>query len=279
MFATKSVGVKSVNSTFAYVSRGFHQSTAISAGHSKWANIKHKKAANDAAKAATTFRMAKQIQVYAKMGGGDLAQNLLLANAIEKAKALSIPKKVIENAVKRGTGELKSTEKMESVVYEGLAPGGVSIVIEAITDNKNRTIGFIRPCFNKFNLNMTPTLYQFERKGVIILDIGTKSLDEVFEEMIEVGCEDVEEIPRDEEALASEGNIIEVITDPKEFAKIAKDLKEKNYNIKEMNLEYVPNEDTIVEITDDDTRASYEKFMNLLDDVEDISQVYTNLKE
>lgn len=271
------------NSSFNCV-RFFHTNKINLAGHSKWANIKHKKAANDAAKAAAAFRMSKQIQVYAKMGGGDLNQNIMLANSIEKAKGLNIPKKVIENAIKRGTGELKSSEKMENVVYEGLAPGGVAIVIEAITDNKNRTIGFIRPCFNKFNLNMTPTLYMFEKKGVIVIDVGDGlTSDDLFDELLEMGVEDINDLPkRDEgEILSTEekdGNLIELITDPKEFGKIAKELKDK-YKIKEMNIEYLPNEDTMVEIKDSDTMASYEKFMNLLDDIEDISQVYTNLKE
>lgn len=262
--------------------RYFCSSRLSLAGHSKWANIKHKKAANDAAKAAASFRMSRQIQVMAKMGGADLAQNIQLANAIDKAKSMSIPKKVIESAIKRGTGELKSTEKMETVLYEGLAPGGVSVVIEAITDNKNRTIGYVRPCFNKFNLNMSPTLYQFERKGVILLDVGEKTSDDVFEEMLELGCEDINEIEHnDENELLSErkdGNLIELVTDPKDFGRIAKELKDK-YKIKEMNIEYVPNEDTMVTIEDPDTMRSFEKFMALLDDIEDISQVYTNLKE
>lgn len=263
--------------------RSFHTSRAIFSGHSKWATIKHKKAANDAARAAASFRMSKQIQVFAKMGGGDINQNIMLANAIDKAKALNIPKKVIESAIKRGTGELKSTEKMESVIYEGLAPGGVAVVIEAITDNKNRTIGYIRPCFNKYNLNMTPTLYMFDKKGVLLIDIGEKTSDDVFEEMIELGCEDINDIENDmEEELISkqveEGNLIELITDPKELGKIAKDLKEKGYKIKEMAIEYLGKEDSMVEITDEDTLVSYEKFMSLLDDIEDITQVHTNLK-
>lgn len=262
--------------------RCFQSNRQLLSGHSKWATIKHKKAANDAARASASFRMSKQIQVFAKMGGADLSQNIMLSNAIDKAKSMSIPKKVIESAIKRGTGELKSSEKMESVIYEGLAPGGVAVVIEAITDNKNRTIGYIRPCFNKFNLNMTPTLYMFEKKGVILLDIGDKTSDDLFDELLEMGCEDINDLENfnDGELLSEkkDGNIIEIITDPKEFGKIAKELKSK-YIIKEMNIEFLPNEDTLVEINDPDTMASYEKFMNLLDDIEDISQVYSNLKE
>ena len=265
--------------------RNFHTCRTLLSGHSKWATIKHKKAANDAARAAASFRMSKQIQVFAKMGGADLNQNIMLANAIEKARAINIPKKVIESAIKRGTGELKSTEKMETVVYEGLAPGGVAVIIEAITDNKNRTIGYIRPCFNKYNLNMTPTLYMFDKKGVLLIDIGNKTSDDIFEEMIEIGCEDINEIENNsnEEELISkqvdEGNLIELITDPKDLGKIGKSLKEQGYKIKEMGIEYLGKEDTMVEINDEDTMISYEKFMSLLDDIEDITQVYTNLKE
>lgn len=265
--------------------RNFHTCRILLSGHSKWATIKHKKAANDAARAAASFRMSKQIQVFAKMGGADLNQNIMLANAIEKARAINIPKKVIESAIKRGTGELKSTEKMETVVYEGLAPGGVAVIIEAITDNKNRTIGYIRPCFNKYNLNMTPTLYMFDKKGVLLIDIGNKTSDDIFEEMIEIGCEDINEIENNsnEEELISkqvdEGNLIELITDPKDLGKIGKILKEQGYKIKEMGIEYLGKEDTMVEINDEDTMISYEKFMSLLDDIEDITQVYTNLKE
>lgn len=251
--------------------RGFCGARQALAGHSKWANIKHKKAANDAVKAANTFRMSKQIQMYAKMGGGDLTQNIMLVNAIEKAKQMSVPKKVIESAIKRGTGELKSTEKMETVVYEGLAPGGVAVVIEAITDNKNRTLGYIRPVFNKFNLNMTPTGYMFERRGVLIVDVGERAVDDVVEEVLEMaGIVDVNEIGED--------NLVEIITEFEETGKVGGALKDR-YVIKEMNIGYIANEDMTVSIGDEDTMASYDKFMALLDEVEDVSQVFTNLRE
>lgn len=254
--------------------REFNSSKILQAGHSKWANIKHKKAANDAVKAANTFRLSKQIQMYAKIGGGDLSQNIMLVNAIEKAKQLSVPKKVIESAIKRGTGELKSNEKVETVVYEGLAPGGVAVIIEAITDNKNRSMGFIRPVFNKFNLNMTPTGYMFERRGVLICSSSggsDKNIDDIMEEILEIdGIIDINEIGED--------NLIEIITEFEETGKVGNLLKDK-YEIKEMNIGYIPNEDMMVEITNEDTMVSYEKFMGLLDEVEDITQVFTNLKE
>ncbi|GMF39465.1 unnamed protein product [[Candida] boidinii] len=134
--------------------RFLSNSAAIFAGHSKWANIKHKKAANDAAKANASFKISRKITMLGKQGGTDLSTNLGLAYTIEKAKELSIPKRVIEAALKRASGELKNDAKVETVIYEGLAPGGVAVVIEAITDNKNRTIGFIRPVFNKVKLSL-----------------------------------------------------------------------------------------------------------------------------
>ncbi|GMG55839.1 unnamed protein product [Ambrosiozyma monospora] len=168
---------------------------------------------------------------------------------------------------------------MENVVYEGLAPGGVAVVIEAYTDNKNRSIGFVRPCFNKFSLNMTPTLYMFERKGMILLDVKDTTFDDAFEELLELGCEDINEV-EPEEGETQEGNLIEIISSPTEFGKIAKQLKDEGkYTIKDMQIGYHPIEDMMVEVTDEDTKASLEKFIGMLEDVDDVTQVYTNLKE
>ncbi|OWB86937.1 hypothetical protein B5S33_g5664 [[Candida] boidinii] len=268
--------------------RFLSNSAAIFAGHSKWANIKHKKAANDAAKANASFKISRKITMLGKQGGTDLSTNLGLAYTIEKAKELSIPKRVIEAALKRASGELKNDAKVETVIYEGLAPGGVAVVIEAITDNKNRTIGFIRPVFNKYSLNMTPTLYMFEKKGLILFDKNVKGeveFDQVFEEMIDIGCEDVNEIPASSEGdesgdSNSNSGLIEVVTDPSDYGKIANEIKNnENYLIKEMQIGYVPNPDTTVEISDPETRESYDKFMSLLDEVDDITNVYSNLIE
>ncbi|GME86478.1 unnamed protein product [Ambrosiozyma monospora] len=259
--------------------RLFSSSSQVLSGHSKWATIKHKKAANDAARSQQTHKMALKITAFAKQGGTDLGTNLQLAYAVDKAKEMSVPKKVIENAIKRGSGELKNDAKMETVIYEGLAPGGVAVVIEAYTDNKNRSIGFVRPCFNKFSLNMTPTLYMFERKGMILLDVKDTTFDDAFEELLELGCEDINEV-EPEEGETQEGNLIEIISSPTDFGKIAKQLKDEGkYTIKDMQIGYHPIEDMMVEVTDEDTKASLEKFIGMLEDVDDVTQVYTNLKE
>ncbi|KAG7899592.1 hypothetical protein KL907_004944 [Ogataea polymorpha] len=251
--------------------RGFHLSMYPLAGHSKWANIKHKKAANDAAKAAISFKMSSKLTMLAKVGGADLSKNIQLSNAIDQAKSMNIPKKVIETAIKRGTGELKSQDKMETVLYEGMAPGGVAIVVEAITDNKNRTLGFLRPCFNKYGLSMTPTSYMFDKKGMILIDIENSDFDAVFEKILELGAEDIQEV--DEES-----NLVEVITDPAEFGRIANELK-NDYKIKEMQIGFIPKAEMAVCITDGETRTVYEKFIASIEDLDDVTQVYTNLKD
>ncbi|KAG7753888.1 hypothetical protein KL911_002364 [Ogataea haglerorum] len=251
--------------------RGLHSSIHPLAGHSKWANIKHKKAANDAAKAAISFKMSSKLTMLAKIGGADLSKNIELSNAIDQAKSMNIPKKVIETAIKRGTGELKSQDRMETVTYEGMAPGGVAIVVEAITDNKNRTLGSLRPCFNKYGLSMTPTTYMFDKKGMILIDIEKSDFDSVFEKILELGAEDILEV--DEES-----NLVEVITDPAEFGRIANELKNE-YKIREMQIGFMPKADMATSITDEEIRIVYEKFIASIEDLDDVTQVYTNLKD
>lgn len=240
-------------------------------GHSKWDNIKHKKAANDKAKAANAFKMSSKITVLAKVGGADPAKNLRLAYAMEKAKSMSIPKRVIESAVKRGSGELKSGAAMESVVYEGMGPGHTSVVVEAITDNKNRTVAKVRGVFNKHNLKMNPTLYMFDKKGLLLLELGEVSFDDAFEDLIELGVEDIEEVG---------DGLIEVLTDPNDFGKVSNQIKDdKKYKIKEMEIGYVPKEDMSTTIDNPETKESYDRFLEAMEELDDVEQVYTNLRE
>jgi len=261
--------------TFRTTIRYFSTTGINASGHSKWDNIKHKKAANDAARARVSFKLSSKITVLAKMGGPDMTKNLQLAYAIEKAKSLSIPKRVIENAVKRGTGEMKSSAKMETVTYEGLGPGGVAVVIEAITDNKNRTIGMIRPCFNKYGSNMTPTTYMFDRKGILLIDLKNKDFDQEFDDLIELGCDDIDQIPGEKDE-----NLVELVTDPKELGKVANQIKDEGkYMIKEVEFGYIPKDDMKVEISNPDTRESFEAFIQSLEDLDDVEKVYTNVED
>ncbi len=265
----------------------FSSNAVLPAGHSKWANIKHKKAANDAARATASYKISSKITVLAKMGGTDLSKNLQLGYTIEKARSMSIPKKVIDNALKRATGESKNTDKMEPVLYEGIGPGGVAVVVEAITDNKNRTIGAVRPCFGKYNLSLTPTLYLFQKKGLLLIDAGEKEFDDVFESLLELGCEDIYELdpqegdtagPEFETEDSSNSSLVEIITDPNSLGTIVNQVK-KLYKIKEMQIGYIPAEEMMVEINDEETLESYHKFLRSLEALDDVTQVYSNLKE
>ncbi|AOA65055.1 uncharacterized protein PAS_chr4_0673 [Komagataella phaffii GS115] len=251
--------------------RGICTTKKALAGHSKWANIKHDKAKNDLEKNRISFRMSQQITVAVKMGGADVVGNPALATALEKAKVQNVTKKVIENAIKRGTGELGDKNNVEQCTYEGIAPGGVSVIVQALTDNKSRTVGLVKACFTKFGSNLTPTAYLFEKKGSIVIDKGEDSIDHVFEKCVDLGAQDIIE---DEE----NDRLVEVVTDPQDTGRLAKELKSM-YKIDQVSIGYKPNEDTLVEITNEDHQKSYDKFVKLLDDVDDVTDYFTNLKK
>ncbi|ODV93312.1 hypothetical protein PACTADRAFT_5099 [Pachysolen tannophilus NRRL Y-2460] len=243
--------------------RFFNLTSFKFSGHNKWSSIKHDKARNDMERSKVAFKTAQQITMAVKLGGSDPVGNPALSYALEKAKKLNVVKKVVENAIKRGMGQAGDKDNLETAVYEGIAPGGVSVIIEALTDNKSRTIGFVKPCFSKFNCQLTPTLYQFDKKGFITVDRGDKSFDEIFEDIVEIGCEDIEELPIDEEENP-DGKFLEIITGPTET---------------DVSIGYLPKKDMIVTLENEDQKATFEKFMRLVDDIDDVSNVYTNLKQ
>ena len=156
-----------------------------------------------------------------------------------------------------------------------MGPGGVAIVIEAITDNKNRTIAMIRPCFNKYGSNMTPTTYMFDRKGILLIDLKNKDFDQEFDDLIELGCDDIDQIPGEKDE-----NLVELVTDPKELGKVANQIKDEGkYMIKEVEFGYIPKDDMKVEISNPDTRESFEAFIQSLEDLDDVEKVYTNVED
>ncbi|KAH3681177.1 hypothetical protein WICPIJ_007872 [Wickerhamomyces pijperi] len=258
--------------------RSFSSTPIIQAGHSKWANIKHDKARNDAIKNKVANKMAKAIAVAAKLGGPDPTKNVRLAAAMEAASKANVVKKVIENAVRRGAGISNSPgEKtaVETVVYEGVTVGNVSLVVEALTDNKNRTFSAVRAAFTKYGGNLpSPTGFLFERKGFIVIEKGDKTYDDVFEEVVDLGAEDLEEIVNDEGV-----ELLEISTGFNDTGSIANQLKELQYNIKEVGTSYVPNEDALIEIRDPDVMERYNKFIATLDEIDDVTDYYTTLKE
>ncbi len=240
------------------------------AGHSKWANIKHKKARSDEKRGKEFTKIAKEITIAVRSGGGgDPEANSKLKLAIQKAKAINMPNDNITRAIKKGTGEVES-ETIEEIVYEGYAPGGVAIMLEIATDNRNRTASEIRHLFSKANGNLGESgcvAWMFNRAGYIALSKESLELDE--EELmltaLELGADDVRE----------EEDSYEVITSPEVFMEVKEGLEEQGIKLEEADIVMLP--ENTVEINDLDTAARIIKLVDLLEDHDDVQNVYTNM--
>jgi len=235
-------------------------------GHSKWSSIKHKKGATDAKRGKVFTKLIKEITVAARMGGGgDPASNPRLRTAIQAAKNENMPKDNIERAIKKGTGELEGVNYEESN-YEGYGPGGAAILIESLTDNKNRAVADIRYIFSKNGGNLGENgcvAWMFDKKGYI--NIERKSVDEeiIFETAIEAGAEDIRE----------EDNSIEIITAPEDFESVKE-------TIDDASIPYLDAEITMLPQTTTDLKGKEAeqmiRLMEALEDCEDVQKVYTN---
>ncbi|HOJ49257.1 MAG TPA: YebC/PmpR family DNA-binding transcriptional regulator [Spirochaetota bacterium] len=234
-------------------------------GHSKWANIKHRKAAQDAKKAKVFTKILKEITIAARIGGGDPEANPRLRLAIERARDNNLPKDNIDKAIKRGTGELSGVN-YEEYIYEGYAPGGVALLIEVMTDNKNRTGSEVRSLLSKNGGSMAEAgavSWIFEKKGVITLE-GI-SEDKVMEVAIESGADDIE----------SDGDIVNVYCSVESFEGLTKNLKEVfKDKVKNAELTMVPK--NTVNIEDKDTATRVIKLVELLEDHDDVQKVHAN---
>lgn len=204
------------------------------------------------------------------VGGPDPGANFRLATAIEQAAKNNVTKKVIEYAIKRGTGNTGDKSNVDSAVYEGIGPGGVAFVVESLTDNKARTISLIRSVFSKYGGSLSPTLFQFDRKGLIVIEKEEHEFDDVFEKFIDFGVEDIEDI--------EDGEVFEIITEPNDTSRIA-DLIKQDYKVKELGIVYIPKEDMLVEMSDEDVKEKYDKFIRGLEEISEVTDYYTNLKE
>jgi YebC/PmpR family DNA-binding regulatory protein len=232
-------------------------------GHSKWATIKRQKGANDAKRGALFTKLGNQIAITAR-NGMDPASNSALALAIEKAKAANMPGANIDRSIQRAAD--KSAAQLEQALYEGYGPGGVAVLVEVATDNKNRTLPDVRSAFNKHGGNMAEpgsVAFQFSHKGVIRVK-GTG--DELELQVIEAGAEDVYEEPENGETV--------VHTIPRDLAKVRKALEESGLEIVAAELAYTPN--SILEITDKETARKVINLMNALEDLDDVTNTYTN---
>jgi YebC/PmpR family DNA-binding regulatory protein len=235
------------------------------AGHSKWKQIKHKKAATDNKRSAVWAKRIRDVIVAAKAGGGDPGGNARLRTAIEAAKAVNCPNDNIDRAIKKGTGELEG-ETYEEVAYEGYGPGGAAIIIEATTDNPNRTVAEVRHAFSRNNGNLGATnsvAWMFERKGQIYLDAGRYQEDQALEDALEAGAEDFQR----------DGDEYVVSTLPSTFHAVQDALKAKKYAIESAELAMVPRNTVKVEGGD---APKLLKLMEALEDLDDVSKVFSN---
>ena len=236
-------------------------------GHSKWASIKHKKGAADAKRGKVFTKIIKEITVAAKMGGGDPESNPRLRAAILKAKAENMPKDNIERGIKKGTGDLEGVDYVE-LTYEAYGPGGVAVMIDALTDNKNRTAADVRSVLTKAGGNLGETgcvAYLFQRKGIITFDANRYNEEEIFEVVLEAGGEDV----------STQDDVIEVVTSPEDYLSVLEALQAAGYE--ELTAETTKVADTTVTL-DNDKTAKALRLIERLEDLDDVQSVSTNLE-
>lgn len=234
-------------------------------GHSKWSTIKHKKAKTDAARGKAFSRLIKEITVAAKMGGGDLDSNPRLRTAVANAKAANMPKSNIEQAIKKGTGELPGVT-YEEYTYEGYGPAGVAVYVEVLTDNKNRTTAEIRHILDRRGGNLGTdgcVGWLFDKRGLITIDGEGVSEEAVIDAALEAGADDVQ---RDE-------NIYEVYADQGDVAEVRQALEEGGFKIEEAKVSMIPK--TTVELEKKDA-VQMLKLMEALEDQDDVQNVYAN---
>lgn len=235
------------------------------AGHSKWKQIKHYKAATDAKRGAQFTKLIREITMAAKIGGGDPAGNPRLRTAIDAAKAKSMPKENIERAIKKGTGDLEGVHYTE-VTYEGYGPGGVAILIFALTDNPTRTVADIRHKLSRLGGNLgasNSVSYLFERKGQIYIDSEGKEEDSVLEKALDAGAED----------FKAEGEQFIVTTDPHSMHTVADALQRGGIEIAESEVAFIPKSTVRVE---GKSAESLVKLLEELEDLDDVQKVAAN---
>ena len=235
-------------------------------GHSKWSTIKHKKAAADAKRGKMFSKMIKEITVAARVGGsGDLESNPRLRTAVQAAKAMNMPKDNIDRAIKKGTGELEGVNYEESI-YEGYGPGGAAVMIESLTDNKNRAVADIRYIFNKNGGNLGENgcvAWMFDKKGYLVVEESAVEEDTLIEAALEAGAEDVRQ----------DGRNFEVITDPTDFEEVKKAIEEAAIPYVDAEVTMLPQSTTNLAGKEAEQMI---RLMDALEDCDDVQKVYTN---
>jgi YebC/PmpR family DNA-binding regulatory protein len=236
-------------------------------GHSKWSSIKHKKGAADAKRGKLFSKLSRAIIVAAKEGGGDPAGNLALQNAIEKARSYSMPKDNIDRAIAKGTGEGQDGSSFETVVYEGYGPEGVAVIVEALTDNRNRTASDVRHAFTKHGGSLGATgavAWQFERRGVVIVPAANVDEDELFLAAADAGAEDLEQ----------DGDVFQVTSAPDALAAVRQAIEDAGFTIDSAELMMVPK--TTVAVEDEAKARQVMRLIDTLEDNDDVQEVFAN---
>ena len=235
-------------------------------GHSKWSTIKRKKGANDAKRGKIFTKLIKEITVAAKTGGGDPDGNPRLRTAITAAKSENMPKDNIDRAIKKGTGDLDGAI-YEEILYEGYGPGGVAVLVETMTDNKNRTVADIRHYFAKSNGNLGESGcvgWMFDKRGVIVVDAGDVDEEELMDFAIEAGAEDVLE----------DETTFQVLTAPEDFSEVVDSLEKNGIKAVEATISMVPK--NTVDVTEEKPAKSLLKLLENLEDHDDVQKVHAN---
>ncbi|HEX6700143.1 MAG TPA: YebC/PmpR family DNA-binding transcriptional regulator [Gaiellaceae bacterium] len=236
-------------------------------GHSKWSSIKHKKGAADAKRGKLFSKLSRAIIVAAREGGGDPAANLALANAVEKARSYSMPKENIERAIARGSGADADANAYETVVYEGYGPSGVAVIVEALTDNRNRTASDVRHVFTKNDGNLGGSgavTWLFERRGVVVVDADGVDEDELTLAAAEGGAEDVRR----------DGSSFEVTAAPEDLVSVREAIEAAGIPVASAELTMVPK--TTVEVAEEAAAKKILRLMDALEENDDVQDVYSN---
>jgi len=234
-------------------------------GHSKWSTIKRQKGANDAKRGALFTKLAREIITAARQGGGDPDANYRLRMAVEKARANSMPAENIKRAIERATGAGADAEQYEEVTYEGIGPASVAVIVAAMTDNRNRTASEVRSIFTRHGGTLSTVAWQFEQRGVITLPLNGRDPDEITLAAIDAGAADV--------AAPDAGSII-VTTEPADLEAVRRTLAEAGYEAEAAELSMEPT--TTVEIDDEKTAKAVLQFVERLEDLDDVQEVYAN---
>jgi YebC/PmpR family DNA-binding regulatory protein len=234
-------------------------------GHNKWSTIKHKKGAADAKRGKMFSKLIKEITIAARMGGGDADGNPRLRTAVNAARAANMPKENIDRAIKRGTGEIEGVT-YEEVIYEGYGPGGVAVIMEALTDNRNRTVAEVRHIFDKYSGNLGESgcvSWMFDKKGIVVVSAEGLTEDDVMELALDAGAQDVK----------TEGHAFEITAEPTDFEAVRKAVEEKGWKVEFAEISMIPQNTVKLEGKKAEQML---KMMDALDDNDDAQKVFAN---